>query len=763
MERTSHWRAALLCAALLGGGLARASVTVPQTRLPGSLFQKWVDQVPTFVGARVDDPNVRVGMEEFQQQILPASEYLGLQAPFNQGTYVWSYKVGDRPVNYPGYTIEARRWRPTTVTYVNELQGANGAPPFLQKYLSIDQMVHWADPFGLQCNFNPTQPQCFQPYAGPVPTTVHLHGGEIPSAFDGGPDQWFTPDGLYHGTGYASLFPVAGNAAVYRYPNGQEATTLFFHDHALGTTRINVFSGLVAFYFIRDDLDTGEPDNPLRLPAGGQEIELAIQDRMFDTNRQLLFPDDGDNPAFHPLWKPEFFGDVIVVNGKSWPYLEVEPRRYRLRMVDGSNARFYNLALVDQNGAAGPPMWQIGTDGGLLDRPVAIGSPSRLLMGPGERADLIVDFSKVPSGTVLTLTNDAVAPFPSGDPADPNTTAQIMQFRVVKALSSKDRSCDPTSLGKDRCELRRRTPIVRLADPATGSISSDVNVSVKRQLVLKEIEGQNGPQEVLLNNTRWMGIKESTLTTTMVPVADSTKLLTNYLNELPQVGATEEWEIINLTPDAHPIHVHLVQYQVLTRQAFDPAYLNAWTAAFPGGVASPGDGPPLPYLTPNGDGAVGGNPAIGPYLDPAGPMPVEPRLAGWKDTAVALPGQVTRLMVRFAPQDWPVKWVQPGQNLYPFDPTLVIGRTCNAVDRHSSTQAFDDRHESKDERSQGSSIVSLTGEWEYEREMEHSEARGSGDPCLDFAGNPPGPGYVWHCHIIDHEDNEMMRPFSLRK
>lgn len=349
---------------------AFASVQTPQTALDGSTVRQFVEALPTFVGRRVDDASIEVGMFEFQQNVLPSRLYRGLHEPFSAGTYVWGYQVGDSAPSWPGATVEAQRGRATTVKYVNSIP----LNPVLRKYLTIDQTIHWADPLH--------QMGSFGPFTGPIPTVVHLHGAEDPSAFDGAPEAWFTPDGR-HGKGYSTLVATDPNAAVYQYPNNQQATTLWFHDHSLGTTRINVFSGLAAFYFIRDQFDTGEEDNPLRLPADSHELELMIQDRQFDTNGQLLFPDSAQNPSLidgqpgnpgvHPFWIPEFFGDVIVVNGLSWPYLDVEPRRYRFRIVNASNARFLRMGLADSDrGAQGPPLWQIGTDGGLLDGPVKL-------------------------------------------------------------------------------------------------------------------------------------------------------------------------------------------------------------------------------------------------------------------------------------------------------------------------------------------------------------------------------------------------------
>ena len=431
-------------------------------------------------------------------------------------------------------------------------------------------------------------------------------------------------------------------------------------------TRLNVYGGLAGFYLLRDPAN-----EPANLPGGQQENEIVIQDRMFDTDGQWLFPDAPALNPEHPFWQPEFLGDAIVVNGKTWPYLDVEPRRYRFRLLNGSNARFYELKLP-----RGLTFWQIGTDGGLLDGPVEL---NKLLLAPGERADVIIDFAKVKAGTKLIMTNNARAPFPQGATPDPQTVGQIMQFRVGFPTGGPDTSYDPATALPG--SLRPTNPIERLAPTVTAPNAPDVG----RQLTLNEVMGAGGPLEALLNNSKW---------------GYST-------NENPQVGSTEVWEITNLTGDAHPIHLHLVQFQLLSRQRFQTnKYLKAYDGAFTGGVYNPATGPPLPYDTPNADGAVGGNPAVGPFLK-GKTMPPAPNEMGWKDTVIMYPGEVTRIVVRWAPQDTLAGGVAPGVNLFDFDPT--------------ADQTVGD----------------------------------------DGFGYPGGPGYVWHCHILDHEDNEMMRPYTV--
>lgn len=667
------------------------SVQVPQTPLDGGGIQKFVTALPTFVGNRVTATSFTARVQEFSQQILPGYP----------PTVLWGYKVDDKPVSYPGFTVEAHRHRSTTITYMNELP--DFAHSRLEPLLTIDQTVHWADPLK---QMSPTNTD---PYTGPIPTVTHLHGGEIPSEFDGGPTQWFTRTGI-HGSGYAALRPAARNSAIYQYPNSQEATTLLFHDHALGATRINVYAGLLTVYFIRDEFDTGLAGNPLRLPNGNQEIELVIQDRQFDTNGQLLFPDGHPpglsgpppDPNLHPYWIPGFLGDVIVVNGKSWPFLEVEPRRYRFRFLNGANARFFKMHLTNSTTSGGsvPFFWQIGTDGGLLDQPVQLNDPNStsktVFIAPGERADTILDFAGF-AGQNFILVNDAPAPYPNGltGTLDPHTNGQIMQFRVKDMPPLADTSYNPASDGALRGGQNREPLIIRLVNPQTGTLADGVTPSVKRQLVLVEKIDQKTmiPLEFLLNNTKWSGRREIP-PNRPVPGSQPTTMGQGYfMTELPQVGATEVWEVLNLAEEAHPIHIHLIQFQIMNRQDFRlKDYRAKYDSSFQGGKYLPGDGPPLLYTKPNEAGAVGGNPDVTPFLSGTA-TPPEDNETGWKDTVKMLPGQVTRIVARWAPQDVQVKDVEPGENRYPFDPTS-------------------------------------------------------------------GPGYAWHCHMLDHEDNEMMRPYS---
>ena len=386
------------------------------------------------------------------------------------------------------------------------------------------------------------------------------------------PEAWFTNNGI-HGPGYFSLHPTDPNAAIYFYLNAQQSMTLWFHDHTLGITREMMYSGLAAFYFVRDQFDTERADNPLSLPADGQEIELMIQDRQFDTNGQLLWPDSANNPSLvdgppsnpqiHPFWIPEFFGDTMLVNGKSWPFLNVQPRRYRFRVVSASNARFLRMGLVDAaSGAVGPPMFQIGTDGGLLDAPVKLlGQPgpvnnndpsptTRLFLAPSERADIIIDFANQQEKS-FTLTNDAPGPVPerlaagSGrpDPADHAVPSQAAVLRPRQHVRPGQRR---PATPRAEPGARHRPP----GQPKNPTLAAGVTPSVTRQLVLFEFEAPTNaggntagtPVEDLVNDTKWNGTRDGGR---FRPIPGSTRDQSGqgiFITELPRRLSRSSWK-----------------------------------------------------------------------------------------------------------------------------------------------------------------------------------------------------------------------------
>ena len=692
---------------LAPGAASIARAQVAQMPLAGSAIPRFVDPLPLLDLAGGPMQTVIAGtseielhMREFQAAVMP-STFVPVAGPYT-GTWVWGYIAGPGiPATargtYLGPVIVATRNVPTQIRFVNNLGNTSGSN--LQAWVDgTDQTLHWADPLNAEANMcahmgGMPMGYCAQHYSGPIPTVPHVHGGEIPPVVDGGPDAWFTSDGAYQGHGYYTHPGVAaaGNEAVYRYPNTQEAAMIWFHDHVLGITRLNVYAGLAGAYPLIDpglSLPTGLHPVGLQQGASGPVdylVPLVLQDRMFDVNGQLFFPNLGINPE-HPFWIPEFVGDTIVVNGKVWPFLDVQAKRYRFLFVNGSNARTYELSL-----AKGTPLWQIGTDGGYLDAPVKV---DKLVLMPGERADVIIDFAGL-QGQTLVMRNTGRTPYPKGAPPGGSTIGQIIQFRVQPGAVT-DASYNPAS------GIALRPAMVRLVNPATGALAAGVTANKTRQLTLNEIMGAGGPLEVLVNNTKWDG-KRSDGSVRADFVAITINGITEYYSELPNEGDTEVWEIVNLTADAHPIHTHLTQFQLINRQNFSVnKYNTAYAAAFPGsqtivdpmtglpyapGVFIPAFGPPLDYATGN-PRALGGNPDITPFLQAL--QPPNANEAGWKDTVVMYPGQVTRIAVRFAPMQKPIN--DPSLT-YPFDPNAL------------------------------------------------------------------GHGFVWHCHIIDHEDNEMMRPY----
>ncbi len=714
-RRTFVKVAGITAGALALGNLRLIKLAQAQqgTPLPGTAIPQFREPLPTLAAGGgtmqtviADANEITLTMREFKAKILPTGTFTpGVQPE----TSVWGYIVGQNAPpaaldTYIGPVIVATRDLPTQIRYVNNLGNTAGTNVIAWKE-STDQTLHWADPANLG--------HVMTHYDGPIPAVPHLHGGEVPPVLDGGPDAWFlssttTPAG-YTQKGhafYTSAVPgvvTQPNEAVYRYPNKQEAAPLWFHDHVLGATRLNVYAGIAGAYPLIDPnlvLPTGLHPVGLKRDTVDFIVPLVIQDRMFDTNGQLFFPNVGINPE-HPFWIPEFVGDVIVVNGKAWPFFNVAPKRYRFLFLNGSNARAYELFLDNPvTKVMGPAMHVIATDGGYLDNPVKIdpnapkGQLQRLVILPGERYDVIIDFAGLPAGTRLLLRNVAKTPFPAGAAPMGNTVGRVMEFRVNQPFTGPDTSYDPAS------GISLRPPIKRLVDPATGTLGAGVVIDKFRQLTLNEVIGAGGPLEILVNNTRWNGIPPGG-----TPRADFTPVtvngVTEYFSELPEEGKIEQWEIINLTADAHPIHTHLTQFQLRNRQSFDVAKYNADYASAFGGAYVPAFGPPLNYNTGNPN-ALGGNPDVNKVLGGKtvylmGPaMPPQPNEAGWKDTVIMLPGQVTRIVVRYAPTDTPIG--TPGT--YPFDPNAPV--------------------------------------------------------------NPADPstahGFVWHCHIIDHEDNEMMRP-----
>jgi spore coat protein A len=449
------------------------------------------------------------------------------------------------------------------------------------------------------------------------------------------------------------------------YPNANRASTIWYHDHTLGMTRLNVYAGPAGFYIVRGGPDDTVLDSRTGMPASlpgpapsendkfppnktYREIPIAIQDRSFNDDGSLFYPDTreffdeivgpfipgGSTPEeFSPIWNPEFFGNMMMVNGNTWPFHAVEQRRYRLRFLNGCQSRFL---ILDFNSIPGVDVWQIGNEGGFLAAPVNITTDhgNRILMGLAERADVIVDFTNVPVGNYVLANVGPDEPFgggvPGGEPpdgfdvADPGTTGQIMQFNVIPALAP-DTTTPPQF-------LQLPTIIPLPAEGLTRPLALIEKMGMGYDAAGNDIEG---PVEALLGTVGPISIDD----TTPAGVWTERKWMES-VTENPAVGATEVWEFYNTTGDAHPMHVHEVVFEVVNRQ----------------GLA----------LDANGD-------VVEPIELDGAVTPPEPWETGFKDTVIAYPGQVTRVKAQF---------------------------------------------------------------------------------------NVPGQ-YVWHCHIVEHEDNEMMRPFRI--
>jgi FtsP/CotA-like multicopper oxidase with cupredoxin domain len=599
-----------------------------------------------------------ISMKQFEQQILPA----GMPQ-----TTVWGYgavkSASSRGLlvhNAPSLTIESMWKRPVRIKWINDLKDGSGN--YLPHLLPVDSTLHWANPPGGTDgrDSRPTFTETPGPYTGPVPIVTHLHGAAgVGDESDGYAEGWYLPAAADIPAGYAtkgtwydffagkaaSKFAIAWGPgfATFQYPNDQRESTLWYHDHALGMTRLNVYAGPAGFFLVRggpegdkailDSRTNTTAVLPSPAPKEGDafpsnktyyEIPIAVQDRAFNSDGSLFYPDtraffDGYAGPYipttdvSPIWNPEFFGNMIMVNGNTWPFQTVEKRRYRLRFLNGCQSRFL---ILDFTNIPGVEVWQIGNEGGFLAEPVNLTADNgnQLLMGLAERADLIVDFTNVPVGNYVLANLGPDEPFGGGEPdedfdtSDPDSTGQIMQFRVVPAVAA-----DPT------------TPPQFLVLPALTRLSG----GTPRPLALLEKASAftDGPAEAQL------GIVDQTGT----PVA---KKWMDEISENPAVNTTEIWEYYNATADAHPMHIHEVAFQVVNRE----------------------------HLVVDADGEV-----IEPIQLADNVTPPEAWENGWKDTVIAYPGQVTRLRLRFT---------NPGQ-------------------------------------------------------------------------------FVWHCHIVEHEDNEMMRPYRI--
>lgn len=601
-----------------------------------------------------------ISMRQFEQQILPE----GMPK-----TTVWGYGAvksadpnGLLLHNAPSLTIEATWNKPVRVKWLNELVDEKGN--YLPHLLPVDPTLHWANPGGGEAQRDKRPSFAMTPgsYKGPVPIVTHVHGAiGVGDESDGYAEAWFLPAAQNIPAGYARVGTwynfFAGKAAAgqgeawqpgsatFQYPNLGRAATIWYHDHTVGMTRLNVYAGPAGFFIIRGGPDGDEAVIDTRTgkqavlpgpaPAQGDpfppakpyfEIPIAIQDRAFNRDGSLFYPDSREffdefkgpyipKTDVSPIWNPEFFGNTIMVNGNIWPFQTVEQRRYRLRVLNGCQARFLILNFGE---IPGVEVWQIGNEGGLLAEPVNLtgGYNNQLLMSPAERADLIVDFTKVPAGSHVLRNMGPDEPYGGGKPgydfemADPETTGQILEFRVI-AASGPDES----------------TPAQFIKLPEIPTFP-EATVTRKLALIEEMSRFHDGPSEAKLGVLSQDG-------------SPSAMEWMEAVSENPAVGDSEVWEFYNFTADAHPMHVHEVAFHVINREQMVPQESTD-------------------------------EPAVPVKLSGEVRLP-EPWESGLKDTVIAYPGEVTRIHAHFD---------NPGQ-------------------------------------------------------------------------------FVWHCHIVEHEDNEMMRPYRI--
>ncbi len=549
------------------------------------------------------------GPSSYTLQIREFSSHIGLVDAKGKPltTVLWGYGTALQPPTSPARSFAVRSGASIQVSYVNQLLNGSGAP--LPHRLPIDTTLMWANPGNLGGQ-------------APVPLVAHRHGGgSIDSAVDGLPDAWATPDANRDGT---PDFRGRLYSTPYVFNNNQEAGHLWFHDHALGVTRLNVSMGLTGNYLIRDANEDYLITRNM-LPAPAYELPLVIQDRMFDATGKVYYPSSDtatypNAPAITHL--PEFFGDFILGNGVPWPKCEVEPRPYRLRLLNASDSRFYDLKFQRPNGSA-LPFHQVGTELGLMDAPVGL---NHLILAPGERADLVINFAGLAQQTI-TVGNSANIPFPNGDPVDPLTAGKIMAFKVALPLN--------TTVPQSVLPVYLRPLLGLLPAPRTAGVP-------RRKLMLFEGTDPLGRLQTMLGTVNPAPGNPAN-------PAFGTFFYSDPVTEYMSAGSTEIWELHNTTVDAHPIHLHLVDFRILSREPFTGTVVDKPMG--PGGSTSGG------YLT---------------HIALPGPQRhAEPNEAGRKDTVITYPGEVTRILVSFA---------RPGE-------------------------------------------------------------------------------YVWHCHILSHEDHEMMRRF----
>ena len=503
----------------------------------------------------------------FKQQILPkgfpATTVFGFGAVNSSSSF-----------HAPSHTIEATVNRPVRVAWANQL--VNSAGDYVSHPLPVDPTLHWANPGGGTAHRDSAPAFTSTPgaYKGPVPLVVHMHGAHVYQDSDGFPEAWYLPAAKNIPSGYAasgtkyatfaaqakSRFGVSWGkgSAQYEYTNDQRATALWFHDHTIGMTRLNVRAGLAGMYILRGggtDVTNGELPSPAPRRGDGAgkayyEIPLVIQDPSFNTDGSQYLPSANTfsggpyipTTDVPPIWNDVYYGSTITVNGNTWPNLNVEPRRYRFRVLNACAVRPLTLKVVSSVTAATPaeaalPIWVIGTDGGFVSHPTELSGKTGLPVLPAERYDIIVDFTGVKDGTKLYLTNEGAA-------ATEGTTATVMRFTVGK-LKSRDTSTPPAHL-----------KLPAYAAPGTPKVTRRVSFA---EIASTLVSGAT--------SSYTCGTVDASGNNTVRAWGDA-------VTETPASGSTEMWEVwnfANVTGISHVFHMHLVQFQVVNRQTIGGA------------------------------------------------------------------------------------------------------------------------------------------------------------------------------------------------
>jgi len=560
-------------------------------------------------------------------------------------TTIWGYGPRKKGGTWPGMTLERHVDDPVLkVKWSNKLINRKTERP-LPHLFPVDSNLHWA--YGLPGYQNNSIEK------DGVPVVPHVHGGRNDSLSDGNPEYFFSPENEVVGPRF--------KGARYKFGGpgwNDRAGMMWYHDHSLGLTRLNVYAGLAGFFVLRDNGDTGLTDNPLGLPADPYELGFAVQDRMFRNNGELFYPAWPGDPFYDdfitgqgaslppdrfpnggPTALAEFFGDHMLVNGVIWPKYPVEQRQYRVRLLNGSDSRFMRLRLrVVNAGETDPalgsplPFLVIGSDQGLRATAAELMEVDFI---PGERLDLVIDFKQLPFGSRVIVENIlGDAPFGGDLP----TAADLFP----------DRRTDRVMAFDVELPLNPSVPDTRVqaGDPLGGGIEPMPAAVRTRRLALFEGMDEFGRLQPLLGTAEPVMDVAGNLVEGAMPWHTP-------ITENPGVGDTEIWEIYNATGDAHPVHVHLVHFEVMNREGFSA------------------DSIPQPVV--QHDGSVGTGFRLENIVlagNPRGPAPSEQTR---RDMVTALPGEVTRIRMTFG---------KPGR-------------------------------------------------------------------------------YVWHCHILSHEDHEMMRPFHV--